>query len=203
MNVLANWVGLQNKDRWQWITQMFHCGNSAICCASNMIVSKILPRSIPLQLTYHLLPYYGATQYEDECCGWPLFYHLCVQKRIVWKILFTQFSGWCVSISGQVPFALKSLEVGVTLKSPIWRNPWCPGSFLIFSKHEADQVNSYSELSRSPSVPGSSLTNWCQTETRLKGKCRTTACARLRYKGVQITTVMKKTFQDVHHSKGS
>lgn len=131
--MLANWVGLQNKDRWQWITQMFHCGNSAICCASNMIVSKILPRSIPLQLTYHLLPYYGATWYEDECCGWPLFYHLCEQKRIVWKILFTQFSGWCVSISCQVPFALKSLEVGVTLKSPIWRNPCALGHFWFFS----------------------------------------------------------------------
>jgi len=49
-------VGLQNKDRWQWITQMFHCTKSAICCASNMTVSKILSCLIPLQLSNHL-PY--------------------------------------------------------------------------------------------------------------------------------------------------
>lgn len=124
LNVLANWVGLQNKARWQWITQMFHCGKSAICCASNRIVSQISPCSTLPQFTHHLLPccgVYGMKSSQSVAsCRWALLHQLWGQQRMEWRLFHTQLSVQGVSTSGQVLLALKSLETGMTLKAPIW-----------------------------------------------------------------------------------
>lgn len=79
MNVLANWVGLQNKARWQWITQMFHCGKSAICCASSRIVSQIPPCPRLPQPAHH------QKQLVSGQLQWPLLHQLWGQQRTEWR----------------------------------------------------------------------------------------------------------------------
>lgn len=178
--MLANWVGLQNKDRWQWIAQMFHCGKAAICCAFNTIGLLCHPTwSYPTWFPYNshttCCPAMGLCGMKGSVAG----DHCSISygNRMVWGILYIQFSRWYESMSGQVPFTLKSLEVAVTLKWLIEEILVFLGNFWFFSsKHEVNQVNSNSEFSRSPSVPDPSLTKWHQSRTRLNPKCKTTAC---------------------------
>lgn len=93
---------------------MFHCGKSAMCCASNVTVSELLPCSHTTCCS--TMGLYGK---KRGVVGDHYFYQLWDKKRMVWETLFIQFSGQCVGLSGQVPFALKLLDVGVTLKSLI------------------------------------------------------------------------------------